>query len=243
MAFTKGQKVTLNKTAIYVSSDAKAAATTKTGTFYIWSATVINSRIRITDKAANAGRAPAGTYVTGWVNTNSIAAIGSTTTTSTTTTPTTSKTTTPTTTTVTASDVTPTTTVPGQIGYLGLVLFTVSTKTVQTLNSFKWSSSANYAEHARHLQRSMVEYTGTNADIIAFNIVLSAYLGSKPMEEYVKLLTYQRNGTAVPLKIGTKVYGFYRWVIESLAFNGTATDSDGDWTEATVNVSLKAYEK
>lgn len=245
MAFTKGQKVTLNKTAVYVSSDAKTAATTKTGTFYIWSAAVIKSRIRITDKAANAGKSPAGTYVTGWVNIKSITAAGTTTTNPTTTTPTKPATTTPviTTTTVTPSDVTPKTKVPGQIGYLGLVLFVVSPRTVRTLNNFKWGSTANYVEHARHLKRGMVEFTGVNADTIAFDMKLSAYLGSKPVEEYVKLLTYQRDGIAVPLKIGTTAYGFYRWVIGSLSFNGTATDADGDWTEATVNVSLKAYEK
>lgn len=61
---TKGAKVTLNGTKIYVSSDAKSASGTKTGTYYLWDSSVINNRIRITNSASNAGKSG---QVTGWV--------------------------------------------------------------------------------------------------------------------------------------------------------------------------------
>lgn len=64
-----GQAVRLNKTKLYASSSSKSAAATKTGTYYLWDTRVLNGRIRITNRAANAGNA---SQITGWVNTSDI---------------------------------------------------------------------------------------------------------------------------------------------------------------------------
>lgn len=60
-----GAKVKLNKTNIYVSSDATSKAGTKTGDFYLWDASVIRNRIRITNTTGNVGKSG---QVVGWVN-------------------------------------------------------------------------------------------------------------------------------------------------------------------------------
>lgn len=62
-----GQKVKLTKTKLYVSSTAKTAAATKTGTFYAWDNKIINNRVRITTSKANVGKA---NKVTGYVSVN-----------------------------------------------------------------------------------------------------------------------------------------------------------------------------
>ncbi|MCD7918650.1 MAG: phage tail protein [Clostridiales bacterium] len=146
-------------------------------------------------------------------------------------------------TTVAESNVTPTSTAPGQIGYLGLVLIIVSSDQIKQLNSFNWDASVNYTEHIRHLKRPTLEMTSVNSDTISFKLTLSAYLGTTVMTDYNTLKDYLENGTAVPLKIGSTSYGNYRWIITALGFEGETTDGDGDWSVATVSVTLKSVEK
>lgn len=246
MGYTVGQKITLQKAKLYASSDATKAANTVSGTYYIWSGTIIRNRIRITNRSEYAGKSPAGTYVTGWIDESSIPEASTTTASSTTTATTagaTSAATVQTTvgkgTEFSAEDLTG---IPGRIGNLGNVVFVVSESQIKVIESFTWSSTARYVSHQRHLNRDRVEFTGVDADEISFTFRLSAYLGAKPLEDYVTLLTYQRNGTAVPFKLGNKTYGFYRWVITSLSYTGEYSDQDGDWTQAKVQVSMKGYE-
>lgn len=59
-----GTKLTLSNVALYGSSTAKAKASTKTGTYYVWDNEVINGRIRITNSTSNVGNAQ---QVTGWI--------------------------------------------------------------------------------------------------------------------------------------------------------------------------------
>lgn len=66
-----GAQVTLNNTNIYVSSDAKSKAGTRSGIYYLWDASVINNRIRITNSRSNVGKSG---KVTAWVNVSDIGA-------------------------------------------------------------------------------------------------------------------------------------------------------------------------
>lgn len=62
---TTGVKLNLSNVALYASSSAKTKASTKTGTYYVWSATVVNNKIRITNTTANVGKAG---QITGWIS-------------------------------------------------------------------------------------------------------------------------------------------------------------------------------
>lgn len=62
---TAGAKVTLNKTKLYASSTASKESSTKTGTYYLWDASVTKNRIRITNAKNRVGKSG---QVTGWVN-------------------------------------------------------------------------------------------------------------------------------------------------------------------------------
>lgn len=260
MGYTKGQAVKLSGAYLYVSSTASSRSGKVTGTYYIWSASVINGRIRITNRSSYVGKTPAGTYVTGWINTSAIPSAAKPASTSGSNTKSSIEiryidpstitayiVPTPKITTVNsdvaASDVTPTGKAPGQIGYLGKVLFIVAAGQIKTIQNFSWETSVEYAEHDRHLRGQMLEFTGVNAGTIKFDITLSAYLGTAPMTDYMKLESYMENGTAIPLRIGTKTYGHYRWVIEKLSMEGQYTDAAGDWTQIKVTVSLREYTK
>ena len=64
-AITTGAKVKLTNAAFYAASSSKTAARTGvSGTYYIWSATVINNRVRVTTQANLVGKSG---QVTAWV--------------------------------------------------------------------------------------------------------------------------------------------------------------------------------
>ncbi len=128
-----------------------------------------------------------------------------------------------------------------QVGCLGDVLFSVSDDTVETINNFVWSGSARYSTHQRHLTHALTEFTGLNPDAVTFDIIVSAYLGADPMAEVVKIWKYERDGTAVPLTIGTHAYGKYRWSITNHKMKMQTYDGVGDVTSATISVTLQEY--
>ena len=127
------------------------------------------------------------------------------------------------------------------VGCLGDVIFTVSRSVVRTLDNMTWSGSARYATHERHLTHALTEYTGLDPDKITFDILLSAELGVDPIAEVVKLWNIERSGRAVPLTVGTKGYGKYRWNILKHEMKMKTFYANGDVHTATVSVSLQEY--
>lgn len=132
------------------------------------------------------------------------------------------------------------------IGYLGKnaregIIFEVSDQTVRTLKNWKWSGSVRYAVHNRHNYHALTEYTGMDPDKITFDIILKVELGVKPLDDIVKIWTYEREGIALALTVGHKGYGKYRWNIVSHSTEFKHTDKDGDPTEATVSLTLQEY--
>ena len=127
------------------------------------------------------------------------------------------------------------------VGCLGDVIFTVSKDVVRTLDNMVWSGSARYAVHERHLTHALTEYTGLDPDKITFDILLSAELGVDPIAEVVKLWNIERSGRAVPLTVGTKGYGKYRWNILKHDMKMKTFYANGDVHTATVSVSLQEY--
>ena len=127
------------------------------------------------------------------------------------------------------------------IGSLGDIIFSVSSNKVNTFDAMKWESSAQYAEHNRHLKDVLLEFTGTDADKISFSMYFSVFLGVNPIAEITKLLNAERTGRVMRLVIGNKAYGKHRWVIASASKALERFDSKGNMLIARVNVSLIAY--
>lgn len=130
-----------------------------------------------------------------------------------------------------------------QVGCLGDIAFEVSSKVVETLDNMQWSGSARYAVHQRHGSNALTEFVGIDPDKISFDIMLSAYLGVDPMTELAKIWSIERNGTAVPLVVGEKGYGKYRWNIVSHNIKFKTYSGDGSMTSCTVSISLQEYLK
>lgn len=129
----------------------------------------------------------------------------------------------------------------GMIGCLGDIVFTVSDEMVLTLDNMKWSGSARYATHQRHGINALTEFTGIDPDKISFDITLSAELGIDPLTEVVRLWNYERSGQAVPLVVGEKGYGKYRWNVVSHEEQMVSHDKAGNVMDAKVSVTLQEY--
>lgn len=128
-----------------------------------------------------------------------------------------------------------------QIGCLGDIVFLVSSKKVETIDKAVWSGSARYGTHQRVASDTLTEFTGTDPDAFSFDLVLSSYFGTDPSSEISRLVSYERNGQTVPLVIGDRTYGRYRWTIEKHNIKMEVYDKHGKLFSATVSVDLLEY--
>ena len=127
------------------------------------------------------------------------------------------------------------------IGVLGSIVFAVSSRQIRTFDSLQWGSSARYAEHDRHLRSTLLEFTGIDADDMSFDMYFSVFLNVNPQAEINRLLLAERNGLAMRLVIGRRVYGRNRWVILNTDKTLEKFDGRGNLLVARVNVKLKEY--
>lgn len=127
------------------------------------------------------------------------------------------------------------------IGCLGDIPFVVSEDVVRTLEKMIWSGSARYVVHERHGTNALTEFTGIDPDKITFDLTLSRDLGTDPIEEVAKIIGYERNNQAVPLTIGEKAYGKYRWNVTKHSVKMTAWFRSGNVHTVTMSVNLQEY--
>lgn len=127
------------------------------------------------------------------------------------------------------------------VGCLGDIVFQVSDEAMETINNVEWSGSARYAVHQRHNMNALTEFTGLDPDKITFDMFLSYTLKVNVMDELVKIWTYERAGTALPLVIGDKPYGKCRWNIVNHKIKFEHHDRWGNVYAATVSVELQEY--
>ena len=66
-------------------------------------------------------------------------------------------------------------------------------------------------------------------------------LAQTPMKLVAKIIQYCREGKTLPLVIGDKAYGKYRWTIVSHDIELTTTDGNGNVTSMTVSITLQEY--
>lgn len=130
-----------------------------------------------------------------------------------------------------------------KVGCLGDIPFYVSANTIQTVSNFTWSGSANYSVHKRPMGNALTEYTGCDPDEISFEIELSVFLGVNPWDALLKIWDYERNAVTLPLILGNKAYGKYRWCIKSHKITVRQTDGNGNLASVKVAVSLIEYLK
>jgi hypothetical protein len=112
---------------------------------------------------------------------------------------------------------------------------------VQTINNARWSGSARYAEHQRHLTNALTEFTGLDPDKFSFDMFISADLGVDVQETIIKIFEYERKAAPVPLVIGRHARGKYRWTVVRHRITMQHFDATGTLQGANVSVELLEY--
>lgn len=129
------------------------------------------------------------------------------------------------------------------LGCLGSIAFEVSTRTVKTIRDAEWSGSVTIQTHQRHLDNALQEFVGIDPDAFTFSIRISNYLGADPLSAVSQLFAYERSGTPIPLIIGSKIYGKYRWLIKKHKTALEYYDKYSNVIGVDVSVTLTEYTK
>lgn len=128
------------------------------------------------------------------------------------------------------------------IGSLGKdITFMVTPETVKTLDNMEWTISAKYAEHNRLLRDNLKEFLGQEGETITFDVELMAVLGVNVMKEMINFMVACRTGKVLPLKIGKKLYGKYRWVVKDVKIVSKQYDNQGNLFHAQLKITLNDY--
>jgi hypothetical protein len=127
------------------------------------------------------------------------------------------------------------------IGCLGDIVFKTSSRYIKTIDNARWTGSARYAEHQRHMWHAATEALGLNPDTMTFDIYLDYGLNVDVMADLNKIWQYEREFATLPLVIGEKPYGKYRWCIKSNVINMEHYDRWGNLMSAKVTLSLLEY--
>ena len=130
-----------------------------------------------------------------------------------------------------------------KIGCLGDVVFEVSDDEIKTIRDVSWSGSASISTHQAHLSKAVTEFVGADPDNIEFKMRVSQYLGSDPLKEIETISKYEKEGVTVPLTIGKKSYGEYRWLIKKHKITFEHYDKAGNLVSADITISLTEYTK
>jgi len=126
------------------------------------------------------------------------------------------------------------------IGTLGNVVFSVSSKKVQTFNNLSWKKSYKYATHNMFGRKGLVEYTGMDPDEIELDMDFSIFTGVNPMKMLKALEKMAKKHKIAKLIIGQEVIG-NSWVITGIQVESQTFFRDGTMMAASVKVSIKEY--
>lgn len=128
-----------------------------------------------------------------------------------------------------------------KVGSLGDIVFTVSPNEIKTMRGFRWRGGVGIETHARHMNTSVQEFTGIEPETVQFSMRLSRHLGTDVAAELEKLRDYMRGGLCLPLVIGERVFGDFRWLICSLEVKAETYDAKGNIVGADVSAELVEY--
>lgn len=129
-----------------------------------------------------------------------------------------------------------------KIGTLGKIVFSVSDKTVKTLDGLQIESKTSYARHTRQGKKPLLEFQYNETDTASFSIYLSAFLGVNPLKMQKKLDKYRKSGKILSLVIGGRKYG-KKWVITEHSKGYKQFDHKGNLLVAESQISLEEYAK
>lgn len=129
-----------------------------------------------------------------------------------------------------------------EIGNLGsLITFSVSSSKVLTFNKMTQTIKGRWATHSVVSAKPKTEFLGADLRGLNLSIKLDATHGVKPRNTLKEIEKAVENGTAMPLVIGGKKVGDYKWVITQASETWDTIFSKGELIQASVSLTLQEY--
>lgn len=127
------------------------------------------------------------------------------------------------------------------IGAFGNIPFVVSAEILRTFEDFERKIEARWATHNLLNSKPKPEFVGPDLDTITFKMRFDVRYGINPRNEMDKLVNITNQGKALPLIIGGKSIGNYRWTIIKLGQFWKEIDNRGNLLIGTIDIELQEY--
>lgn len=128
------------------------------------------------------------------------------------------------------------------IGYMGSVVFIVSSRYMLTPANVQQSASGRWQDHEIIYKKPSSEFLGPELQDMSFDIILASQYGINPKTEYEVLRNMCETGAVFPLIIGGRPVSHNYWTLRSVQLGETYYTPTGKLMWAKASVSLKEYD-
>lgn len=128
------------------------------------------------------------------------------------------------------------------IGYMGSVVFIVSSHYMLTPTNFTQEAKSRWADHDVIYKKPVSEFLGAGLRGVGFDVVLSSMHGIDPARQIQTLQSMSENGDVFPLIIGGKPVSQNYWRLDSMSVADTYYNPVGKLVRARVSVKLTEYD-
>lgn len=128
------------------------------------------------------------------------------------------------------------------IGYMGDIVFIVSSHYFVTPTNYVRSGESRWAQHDLILRKPVSQFSGPGLEKLSFDIILKSDLGASPGSILSKLRKMRDTGAVFPLIIGGQPVSQNYWRLDSLNENEQFYDLTGNLIQAKASVQLTEYD-
>jgi len=129
------------------------------------------------------------------------------------------------------------------IGYMGDIVFSVSSSHMLTPSNYERESTARWAEHALLLRKPVSQFGGPGLESLSFTIILDIDHGVQPEKQLKKLRKMRDTGAVFPLIIGGMPVTQNYWRLDSIKEGNNYWSADGKLIQCSASLQLTEYEE
>ena len=128
------------------------------------------------------------------------------------------------------------------IGYMGSVVFIVSSHYMLTPTNLTQDTKGRWQDHDVIYKKPSSEFLGPGLRNLSFDIILSKMHNINPSRQIETLQQMCESGQVFPLIVGGSPVTQNYWRLDSMSVNNTYYDPVGKLIRAVVNVKLVEYD-
>lgn len=128
------------------------------------------------------------------------------------------------------------------IGYMGSIVFMVSSHYFLTPANVQQDASGRWEDHEVIYKKPVSEFLGPSLQQMSFDLFLLAQLGVNPKTQYEMLRRMCEAGAVFPLIIGGRPVSDNYWTLREVSLTDTMYTPLGKLQAAKVNVKLVEYD-